>query len=129
MQVWENRLEFADLKRKFPSLSTKEDEELLHDKERVVKKPKVEPAGPQDSCKRQQCSVISGCSGSRYPPKAKTCSDQCRHGARSRETQRKRPWLQGRRGECLPTALIAILTALLEVRVIVISCYTFAIPG
>ncbi|KAI6018157.1 enhancer of polycomb-like-domain-containing protein [Pisolithus microcarpus] len=45
MQVWEKRLEFADLKRKFPSLSTKEDEELLHDKERVVKKPKIESAG------------------------------------------------------------------------------------
>lgn len=45
MQVWEKRIEFADLKRKFPSLSTKEDEELLHDKERVVKKPKIEPAG------------------------------------------------------------------------------------
>ncbi|KAI6012212.1 enhancer of polycomb-like-domain-containing protein [Pisolithus marmoratus] len=45
MQVWERRLEFVDLKRKFPSLSTKEDEELLHDKERVVKKPKLESAG------------------------------------------------------------------------------------
>ena len=42
MQVWEKRLEFAELKRKFPTLGTKEDEELLHEKERVVKKPRVE---------------------------------------------------------------------------------------
>lgn len=41
-QVWEKRLEFAELKRKFPALGTKEDEELLHEKERVVKKPRLE---------------------------------------------------------------------------------------
>ncbi|KAG0691990.1 hypothetical protein DFH29DRAFT_1009672 [Suillus ampliporus] len=34
---------FAELKHKFPSLGTKEDEELLFDKERVAKKPKIEP--------------------------------------------------------------------------------------
>jgi hypothetical protein len=39
--VWEKREDFASLKRKFPSLlNPKEDEELLYDKERVVKKPK-----------------------------------------------------------------------------------------
>lgn len=43
LQVWDKRFEFAELKRKFPSLGTKEDEELLLDKERVAKKPKVEP--------------------------------------------------------------------------------------
>ncbi|KAG8215759.1 enhancer of polycomb-like-domain-containing protein [Butyriboletus roseoflavus] len=42
VQVWEKRLEFAELKRKFPALGTKEDEELLHEKERVTKKPRVE---------------------------------------------------------------------------------------
>ncbi|KAG1758564.1 enhancer of polycomb-like-domain-containing protein [Suillus occidentalis] len=42
LQVWDKRFEFAELKRKFPSLGTKEDEELLLDKERVAKKPKVE---------------------------------------------------------------------------------------
>ncbi|KAG6329589.1 hypothetical protein ID866_9500, partial [Astraeus odoratus] len=45
IQVWEKRLEFVDLKRKFQSLSTKEEEELLYDKGRVAKKPKTEPAG------------------------------------------------------------------------------------
>lgn len=43
LQVWDKRFEFAELKRKFPSLGTKEDEELLLDKERVAKKPKIEP--------------------------------------------------------------------------------------
>ncbi len=39
--VWEKREDFANLKRKFPSLlNAKEDEELFYDKERVVKKPK-----------------------------------------------------------------------------------------
>ena len=39
--VWEKRMAFADLKRKFPSFNDKADEELLIDKERPVKK--VEP--------------------------------------------------------------------------------------
>lgn len=39
------RLKFADLKRKFPNLGTKEDEELLHDKERPPKKPKLDASG------------------------------------------------------------------------------------
>jgi enhancer of polycomb-like protein len=38
---WDKRFEFAELKRKFPSLGTQEDEELLLDKERVAKKPKI----------------------------------------------------------------------------------------
>jgi enhancer of polycomb-like protein len=41
--VWEKREDFANLKRKFPSLlNAKEDEELFYDKERVVKKAKPE---------------------------------------------------------------------------------------
>lgn len=36
--VWDKRLAFADLKRKFPTLNDKVDEELLVDKERPVKK-------------------------------------------------------------------------------------------
>ena len=42
-EVWNHRTVFSDLKRKFPALGTKEDEELLVDKERAPKKPKVEP--------------------------------------------------------------------------------------
>lgn len=38
--LWEKRMQFVDLKRKFPALGTKEDEELLFDKERVAKRPK-----------------------------------------------------------------------------------------
>ncbi|KAH7904491.1 hypothetical protein BJ138DRAFT_1237334 [Hygrophoropsis aurantiaca] len=45
IQVCEKRLEFVDLKCKFPSLATKDDDELLYDKEKVVKKIKVETAG------------------------------------------------------------------------------------
>ena len=37
--VWEKRMAFADLKRKFPGLHDKLDEELLVDKERPTKKP------------------------------------------------------------------------------------------
>ena len=36
--VWEKRLAFVDLKRKFPTLNDKVDEELLVDKERPVKR-------------------------------------------------------------------------------------------
>lgn len=42
-QVWDKRLALVDLKRKFPSLGVKEDEELLHDKERVPKRLKTDP--------------------------------------------------------------------------------------
>ncbi|KAG9312626.1 enhancer of polycomb-like-domain-containing protein [Chiua virens] len=42
VQVWEKRLEFAELKHKFPGLGAREDEELLHEKERVAKKPRVD---------------------------------------------------------------------------------------
>ncbi|KAH9935624.1 uncharacterized protein B0H18DRAFT_976555 [Fomitopsis serialis] len=42
--VWKKRCDLVDLKRKFPSLGTKEDEELFHDKERVAKKPKPDIA-------------------------------------------------------------------------------------
>ena len=43
------KLKFAELKRKFPSLSTKDNDELLHDKERTVKKPKTEGVGYVES--------------------------------------------------------------------------------
>jgi len=36
--IWEKRLAFADLKRKFPTLHDKADEELLVDKERPSKR-------------------------------------------------------------------------------------------
>ena len=41
-KVWEKRHDLVELKRKFPSLGDKADEELLHDKERVPKHPKNE---------------------------------------------------------------------------------------
>jgi hypothetical protein len=41
-QVWDHRFIFSELKRKFPSLSTKEDDDLLVDKERPPKKIKQE---------------------------------------------------------------------------------------
>ncbi|CAL1709115.1 unnamed protein product [Somion occarium] len=43
--LWESRFRLVDLKRKHPSLGTKEDDELLHDKERVPKKVKTDTAG------------------------------------------------------------------------------------
>ena len=43
--VWETRFTLIDLKRKYPALGTKEDEELLHDKERVPKKAKTDSSG------------------------------------------------------------------------------------
>ncbi|KAJ3473978.1 hypothetical protein NLI96_g12716 [Meripilus lineatus] len=42
--VWEKRFGLMDLKRKFPALGSKEDDELFYDKERVSKKPKADPA-------------------------------------------------------------------------------------
>jgi enhancer of polycomb-like protein len=41
-QVWEKRLAVVELKRKYPTLGVKEDDELLYDKERVVKRAKME---------------------------------------------------------------------------------------
>ena len=48
--VWDKRFAFAELKRKFPTLSSKDEEELLYDRERVVKRPKLEPTGFVNSC-------------------------------------------------------------------------------
>lgn len=54
--VWEKREDFANLKRKFPSLlNAKEDEELFYDKERVIKKVK-----PADQMYVHYCSVMTG---------------------------------------------------------------------
>ncbi|KAF5320088.1 hypothetical protein D9611_010314 [Ephemerocybe angulata] len=44
-QVWERRMALADLKRKFPSLSDKTDEDLLVDKERPAKRPEPSRLG------------------------------------------------------------------------------------
>ncbi|TFY75117.1 hypothetical protein EWM64_g8894, partial [Hericium alpestre] len=41
LAVWNKREDMVSLKRKFPSLGVKEDEELFYDKERVPKKPKL----------------------------------------------------------------------------------------
>ncbi|KAI0341412.1 hypothetical protein BDW22DRAFT_1358947 [Trametopsis cervina] len=43
--MWEKRLALVDMKRKFPMLGSKEDEELFQDKERVAKKSKPELSG------------------------------------------------------------------------------------
>ena len=42
--VWEKRMALVDLKRKFPSLGPREDEELLYDKERLLKRPRPSDA-------------------------------------------------------------------------------------
>ena len=38
--VWEKRHAFVDLKRKYPMLGGREEEDLLFDKERIPKRPK-----------------------------------------------------------------------------------------
>ncbi|KAK7683201.1 hypothetical protein QCA50_013874 [Cerrena zonata] len=43
--VWDKRFALVDLKRRYPTLGTKEDEELLHDKERIPKKAKTDTSG------------------------------------------------------------------------------------
>jgi enhancer of polycomb-like protein len=42
LRVWEKQHDLVELKRKFPSLGDKANEELLYDKERVPKHPKTE---------------------------------------------------------------------------------------
>ena len=42
--MWERRFALVDVKRKFPSLGTKEDEDLFQDKERAPKKIKTDVA-------------------------------------------------------------------------------------
>jgi enhancer of polycomb-like protein len=46
--MWERRFVAVDMKRKFPQLGSKEDEELFHDKERVPKKIKADTTGYGD---------------------------------------------------------------------------------
>lgn len=43
--MWEKRFVVVDMKRKFPILGTKEDEELFQDRERVPKKAKADVPG------------------------------------------------------------------------------------
>ena len=50
-EVWEKRLAFADLKQKFPMLNDKADEELLVDKEMLVKKPDTSYVTPGVCCR------------------------------------------------------------------------------
>ena len=42
--VWENQLSLVELKHKFPSLGTKKDNKLLHDKECLLKRPRTDSA-------------------------------------------------------------------------------------
>ena len=59
--VWEKREDFANLKRKFPSLlNAKEDEELFYDKERVVKKAKPAEQGYVHYCPLRMCKPNDG---------------------------------------------------------------------
>jgi enhancer of polycomb-like protein len=44
--IWDGREKLIDLKRKFPSLGAKDDDELLVDKERPPKRPKA----PEPKC-------------------------------------------------------------------------------
>src|ERR1700761_288300 len=51
--VWEKREDLASLKRKFPSLlSTKEDEELFYDKEKVKRPRPIEQTYVHGNCRR-----------------------------------------------------------------------------
>ena len=43
--MWQKRFVLVDMKRKFPTLGTKEDEELFQDRERVPKKIKTDISG------------------------------------------------------------------------------------
>lgn len=59
--VWEKREDFANLKRKFPSLlNAREDEELFYDKERVVKKIKPAEQGYAYYCSLRMCELTDG---------------------------------------------------------------------
>jgi len=59
--VWEKREDFANLKRKFPSLlNAKEDEELFYDKERVIKKIKPVEQGYAHYCSLRMCEFKDG---------------------------------------------------------------------
>ena len=59
--VWEKREDFANLKRKFPSLlNAKEDEELFYDKERVIKKVKPAEQGYAYYCFLRMCELKDG---------------------------------------------------------------------
>jgi enhancer of polycomb-like protein len=59
--VWEKREDFANLKRKFPSLlNAKEDEELFYDKERVVKKAKPAEQMYAHYCSLRMCELNDG---------------------------------------------------------------------
>ena len=56
--VWEKREDFANLKRKFPSLlNAKEDEELFFDKERVIKKVKPTEQVYAHHCSMRMCEL------------------------------------------------------------------------
>jgi enhancer of polycomb-like protein len=56
--VWEKREDFANLKRKFPSLlNAKEDEELFYDKERVVKKVRPTEQVYAHYCSLRMCEL------------------------------------------------------------------------
>lgn len=72
--VWEKRFVAIDLKRKFPSLGTKEDDELFQDKERVPKKVKPTDVAYVD---RHHSSLVwpSDRISSRIPIKLRTGRD------------------------------------------------------
>ncbi|OSX65465.1 hypothetical protein POSPLADRAFT_1167718, partial [Postia placenta MAD-698-R-SB12] len=47
--VWDKRFTLAEFKRKYPSLCSKEDDDLFYDKERVPKKPRLESTAPREN--------------------------------------------------------------------------------
>lgn len=77
--MWEKRFALVDIKRKFPILGTKEDEELFQDKERVLKKIKTDVPGYVDCLLLVVHSADSPLS--RLPLKLRTPRDSGEYGS------------------------------------------------
>ncbi|KDQ53289.1 hypothetical protein JAAARDRAFT_137127 [Jaapia argillacea MUCL 33604] len=65
--VWEKRMAFVDLKRKYPMMGAPEDFELLHDKERVPKRPRTDSTATRLSASIKIRTRESGDLGSPSP--------------------------------------------------------------
>ena len=81
--VWDKRCSLVDLKRRFPSLGTKEDEDLFYDKERVAKKPKAEAPYVQT---RRAWLLVANARHSRLPLKIRTRDNELPSPAAHAET-------------------------------------------
>jgi hypothetical protein len=77
--VWEKREDFANLKRKFPSLlNAKEEEDLFYDKERVIKKPRpADQSYALSSCQVCELTVVLVALGASSSSNATTPAISC----------------------------------------------------